>query len=79
MAAAYRIQRGAALIQTYAPVFERINKQFDVPAPVIVSFWGLESDFGANMGNYHTLSSIASFAYDCRRADRFRARLLDAL
>jgi len=79
MAAAYRIQRGAALIKTYAPVFERIDKQFGVPAPVIASFWGLESDFGANMGNYHTLSSIASLAYDCRRADRFRAQLLDAL
>jgi lytic murein transglycosylase len=79
MAAAYRIQRGAALIKTYAPVFERIDKQFGVPGPVIVAFWGLESDFGANMGNYRTLSSIASLAYDCRRADRFRAQLLDAL
>jgi lytic murein transglycosylase len=79
MAAAYRIQRGAALIKTHAPVFERIDRQFGVPAPVIVAFWGLESDFGANMGNYHSLSSIASLAYDCRRADRFRAQLLDAL
>jgi lytic murein transglycosylase len=79
MAAAYRIQRGAALIKTHAPVFERIDKQFGVPAPVIVAFWGLESDFGANMGNYRSLSSIASLAYDCRRADRFRAQLLDAL
>jgi len=79
MAAAYRIQRGAALIKTYATVFERIDKQFGVPAPVIVAFWALESDFGANMGNYRSLSSIASLAYGCRRADRFRAQLLDAL
>ena len=79
MAAAYRIQRGAALIKTYAPVFAKIDTQFGVPAPVIVSFWALESDFGANMGNYRTLSALASLAYDCRRADRFRAQLLDAL
>ena len=79
MAAAYRIQRGAALIKTYAPVFARIDQQFGVPAPVIVSFWALESDFGANMGNYRTLSALASLAYDCRRADRFRAQLFDAL
>ena len=79
MAAAYRIQRGVALIKTYAPVFERIDKQFGVPSAVIVAFWGLESDFGANMGSYRSLSSIASLAYDCRRADRFRAQLLDAL
>jgi lytic murein transglycosylase len=79
MAAAYRIQRGAALIKTYAPIFAKINQQFGVPAPVIVSFWALESDFGANMGNYRTLSALASLAYDCRRADRFRPQLFDAL
>jgi lytic murein transglycosylase len=79
MAAAYRIQRGGALIKTHAPVFARIDAQFGVPAPVIVAFWALESDFGANMGNYRTLSAIASLAYDCRRADRFRPQLLDAL
>jgi lytic murein transglycosylase len=79
MAAAYRIQRGAALIKTYAPVFAKIDRQFGVPASVIVSFWALESDFGANMGNYRTLSALASLAYDCRRADRFRAQLFDAL
>src|ERR1700730_4479505 len=79
MAAAYRIQRGAALINTHAPIFARIDAQFGVPAPVIVAFWALESDFGANMGNYRTLSAIASLAYDCRRADRFRPQLLDAL
>jgi lytic murein transglycosylase len=79
MAAAYRIQTGAAKIKTYAPVFARIDRQYGVPAPVIVAFWALESDFGANMGNYHSLSSIASLAYDCRRSDKFRAQLLDAL
>ncbi|MFZ0425620.1 MAG: lytic murein transglycosylase [Xanthobacteraceae bacterium] len=79
MAAGYRIQMGAAKIKTYAPVFARIDQQYGVPAPVIVAFWALESDFGANMGNYKSLSSIASLAYDCRRADRFRAQLLDAL
>jgi lytic murein transglycosylase len=79
MAAAYRIVRGQALIKKYAPVFARIDSQYGVPAQVIVSFWGLESDFGANMGKYPSLSSIASLAYDCRRADRFRAQLLDAL
>jgi lytic murein transglycosylase len=79
MAAAYRIQTGAAKIKAYAPVFARIGQQYGVPAPVIVAFWALESDFGANMGNYHSLPSLASLAYDCRRADRFRPQLIDAL
>ena len=79
MAATYRIERGRALIKRYGPIFARIEQQYGVPAPVIVSFWGLESDFGANMGNYRSLPSLVSLAYDCRRADRFRAQLLDAL
>jgi lytic murein transglycosylase len=79
MAAAYRIQTGAAKIKAYANVFSRIEQQYGVPAPVIVSFWALESDFGANMGKEKTLSALASLAYDCRRADRFRAQLTDAL
>ncbi len=79
MAAAYRISSGQARIKKYEPVFARIDKQYGVPASVIASFWGLESDFGANMGNYRSLSSIASLAYDCRRADRFRSQLFDAL
>jgi lytic murein transglycosylase len=79
MAAAYRIQTGAAKIKTYANVFARIEQQYGVPAPVIVSFWALESDFGANMGKEKTLSALASLAYDCRRADRFRGQLTDAL
>ena len=79
MAAAYRIQTGAAKIKAYAPVFARIDQQYGVPAPVIVSFWALESDFGANMGRERSLSALASLAYDCRRADRFRPQLIDAL
>jgi lytic murein transglycosylase len=79
MAAAYRIQRGSQLIASNKATFARIDQQYGVPAPVIVAFWGLESDFGANMGKERTLSAITSLAYDCRRGDKFRAQLLDAL
>jgi lytic murein transglycosylase len=46
---------------------------------VLTAFWGLESDFGANFGNYKILSAIATLAYDCRRPDFFRTQLFDAL
>ena len=48
-------------------------------APVIVAFWGLETDFGANIGDGPTLTSLATLAYDCRRPDMFRKELLAAL
>jgi len=46
---------------------------------VIAAFWGLESDFGANMGNLPTLRSLVSLAYDCRRSERFAGETIAAL
>ena len=79
MIAGDRIPNGLAKIKQHAALFARIEKQFGVPAPVLTAFWGLESDFGANFGNYKILSAIATLAYDCRRPDFFRTQLFDAL
>ncbi len=79
MAAKYRIERGRQLIKKYKAIFDQIDQRFGVPAPVIVGYWALETDFGANVGNLPTLRSLATLAYDCRRPDRFREELLDAL
>lgn len=79
MVAAYRLERGAKLIQTHGATFRRIEQQYGVPAAVIVAFWGLETDFGANIGNLPTLRSLVSLAYDCRRPALFRTQLLAAL
>jgi lytic murein transglycosylase len=46
---------------------------------VIAAFWGLESDFGANMGKLPTLRSLVSLAYDCRRAQMFHDETISAL
>jgi lytic murein transglycosylase len=79
MVAGYRLKQGAANIAKYKNTFERIEKQFGVPAPVLTAFWGLETDFGANIGDGPTLVSLATLAYDCRRPDQFRPQLIDAL
>jgi lytic murein transglycosylase len=79
MLPAYRLQQGAAEIKKYAPIFERAEKQYGVPAAVITGFWGLESDFGTNQGKDNSIRSLVSLAYDCRRAEMFRGHLFDAL
>jgi len=79
MVAAYRIQRGGQLMQQHGAVFARANQQFGVPAAVITAFWGLESDFGGNLGKEKILPALTSLAYDCRRAEMFRGHLLSAL
>src|SRR6478736_1530257 len=74
-----RIPNGLAKIKQHAALFARVEEKYGVPAQVLTAFWGLESDFGANFGNYNILSALATLAYDCRRPDFFRQQLLDSL
>ena len=79
MAAPFRMQQGQAHIKTHAAAFARAEKEYGVPPAVIAAFWGLESDFGANMGNLPTLPSLVSLAYDCRRSEMFEKETIAAL
>src|SRR5947208_8624725 len=74
-----RLRKGANMLKRYGSILQRIEGRYDVPGEVLVAIWGLESDYGVNQGKYPTLQSLATLAYDCRRSERFRAELLDAL
>ena len=79
MLAGGRIPNGANQIKKHAALFARVEKEFGVPASVITAFWGLESDFGSGQGKDHSIKSLATLAYDCRRPEMFRGHLIDAL
>ncbi len=74
-----QLDHGARNLRQHASVFARIEQEYGVPAAPIAAFWGLETDYGANIGNLPTLRSLASMGYDCRRPDLFRRELLAAL
>jgi lytic murein transglycosylase len=76
---AYRVRKGRQMLIAYAEPLEKIEQRFGVPGPVLVAIWGLETEFGAGLGNYPTFDALATLAYDCRRADQFREELVDAL
>jgi lytic murein transglycosylase len=67
------------MMQTHAGTLSRIEQQFGVPGAVVIAIWGLETDFGVNMGKQPALRALATLAYDCRRSERFTAELIDAL
>jgi lytic murein transglycosylase len=79
LATANRVQSGRAQIAKNKAAFDRVDKEFGVPAPVITGFWALESDFGAGMGKFPILGALATLAYDCRRGPMFRDELKAAL
>jgi lytic murein transglycosylase len=74
-----RLSRGSNMMKQYGSVLGRIEQAYGVPGEVLVAIWGLETDFGTNIGKFPTLRSLATLAYDCRRSDMFRAELTDAL
>jgi membrane-bound lytic murein transglycosylase B len=57
----------------------RVEERYGVPAEILVSIWGLESNFGRFSGVRPTIAALATLAYDGRRAEFFRGELLDAL
>jgi lytic murein transglycosylase len=79
MVSANRLQVGSALLKKHANTFTKIEQQYGVPGPVLVAFWGLETDFGKVMGKMETMRSLATLSFDCRRPDEFREQLLYAL
>ena len=74
-----RLRKGANMLKRYGSILERIEERYGVPGPVLVAIWGLETDYGVNQGKFSTIRSLATLAYDCRRAEKFHAELLDAL
>src|SRR4030081_1726130 len=74
-----RVGKGQDQIKKHAATFAREEKQYGVPPAVITAFWDLESDFVSNMGKAHSIRSLATLAYDCRRPEMFRGHLFDSL
>jgi len=74
-----RITNGARQLERHRATFERAEKEYGVPGPVITGFWALESDFGAGMGKLPVLRSLATLAYDCRRGEMFTREFIAAL
>ena len=74
-----RLARGANMMKQYGSVLGRIEQSYGVPGEVLVAIWGLETDYGVNIGKFPTIRSLATLAHDCRRSETFRAELMDAL
>ena len=79
MVSSDRMSRGPRLLRQHADLFHRIEAKYGVPGAVLVAFWGLETDFGSDLGKYRAPTAVATLAYDCRRAEMFRTELMGLL
>ncbi len=74
------LSRGRSLMASNKALLDRIEKQYGVPGAVLISIWGLETNYARSSGgNMSIFRSLATLAYDCRRAKFFENELTNAL
>ncbi len=67
------------MLSDNASFYGGLEANYGVPAEVLLAIHGMETGFGANMGDHNTVNSILTVAYDCRRADFFIPHAIAAL
>ncbi len=76
----YLMSRARTQMKRHAGLFASIEKRYGVPKEILVSIWGLETNFGSDgAGKYSIIQSIATLSYDCRRSEFFTDHLMAAL
>ena len=74
-----RVAQGRALLAKHKDLFARVEREYGVPAAYLVSFWGLETNYGSYFGNIPVIDSLATLACDTRRSTFFTIELINAL
>lgn len=67
------------MLVRHKTLLQKVSKKYGVSPRVLVAVWGLESNFGRFAGVRPTIASLATLAYDPRRAPLFREELFQAL
>jgi membrane-bound lytic murein transglycosylase B len=73
------IARGRDMMRDHRVLLQRIERQFGVEGPFVVSIWGAETGYGRYTGDIPVFSALATLAWEPRRAAYFRSELFDAL
>jgi membrane-bound lytic murein transglycosylase B len=73
------VRTARTMYERHRKLAERIGKTYGVDPRMLISVWGLESNFGRFAGVRPTVPTLATLAYDPRRGAMFRTELFDAL
>ena len=74
-----RINEGRAKYAENRAVIDAAAKKYGVPGQYLTAFWGIETGFGRHTGGYSVVDSLATLAFEGRRAEYFRKELMNAL
>lgn len=74
-----RVLKGREELQANRIVLTKVYCRYGVQPSILVALWGIETDFGRNIGEYPVIDAVATLAYQGRRTDFFRRELFNAL
>jgi len=75
-----RIQLGTAFYKQHQATLEKAEKEFGVPAPIIVAILGVETYYGAQQGTYKVMDALSTLAFNYPpRAPFFKKELTEFL
>lgn len=74
-----RLARAKRLLGEHATTLSAIERRYGVDRHILVAIWGLESNFGSNMGDNYVIRALATLAHQGRRPGFAHAQLLAAL
>lgn len=76
---AKRIKEAREQLAENKTLLEEIGNKYKVQPRFIVALWSIESNFGKNTGSFDVVNSLATLAYEGRRAAFFKSELIKAL
>ncbi len=74
-----RVATGRQMAAQHGRTLAAIEARYGVPREIVLAVWGMESNFGSNRGKMQIIPSLATLAYEGRRAQMFENQLLAAL
>lgn len=74
-----RIEKGREMLAQHRDLLARVSSETGVPPAYLVSFWGLETNYGSYFGKMPVPSALATLACDKRRGTYFSGELVSAL
>lgn len=75
-----RVTNGVAFWHEHRAALELAEKEYGVPAEIIVSIIGVETNYGRNMGSWYVMDALSTLAFDYPpRAPFFRSELVNYL
>ena len=71
-----RVNSARKLLKKNKKLFTDIESKFLVEKEILLSLWGIETNFGKHVGKMNIISCLTTLSFDKRRRDFFSSQLL---